>query len=129
MRLSTYLLLDGSCRDAMTFYHNVFGGVLTMTTVGDSPMKSTLPPAMHAKIVNARLTSPVVDISASDWLRPTQTPARGNTVCLYLSGGNPVETRAIFDKLANGAEVTDPLREMPFGLYQAAKELVIGRGF
>ena len=122
MQLTTYLLFDGNCKDAMAFYHAVFGGDLTMTAVGDSPMKAAFPVTMHAKIVSARLKSKVVDISASDWLRPSEKQIRGNTVCLYLSGGNPDDTKMIFRKLSEGAEVTDPLSDQPFGLYGALND-------
>jgi PhnB protein len=122
MQLTTYLLLDGTCKDAMTFYHSVFGGELTMTTVGDSPMKAAFPATMHGKIISARLKSKVVDISASDWLRPGEKPIQGNTVCLYVSGGNADETKTFFDKLSVGAKVTDPLSQLPFGLYGALND-------
>ena len=122
MRLTTYLLLPGTCKEAMTFYHSVFGGELTTTAVGESPMKAMFPPAMHAKLVNARLKSPLLDISASDWLRPNQAAVQGNTVCLYLSGGSREETKAVFGKLSEGAQVTDPLSEQPFGLYGALND-------
>lgn len=122
MQLTTYLLFDGACKDAMTFYHDVFGGELNMTTVGDSPMKAAFPTSMHEKIVSARLKGKFVDISASDWLRPTQKPIQGNTVCLYLSGGNADETKALFDKLSVGADVTDPLADQPFGRYGALND-------
>lgn len=122
MLLTIYLLLDGTCKDAMAFYHSIFGGELTMTTVGDSPMKAAFPVAMHERIVSARLKSKTVDISASDWLRPTERPIRGSTVMLYLSGGSPDETRALFSKLSQGAEVTDPIGDYPFGLYGALND-------
>jgi len=106
----------------MTFYHAIFGGELTMTSVGDSPMKAAFPAAMHGRIVSARLKSNLVDISASDWLRPNQKRIQGNAVCLYLSGGNPGDTKAIFSKLSEGAEVTDPIGNQPFGLYGALND-------
>ena len=122
MQLTTYLLFAGTCKDAMAFYHAIFGGELTMTTVGDSPMKAAFPVAMHARIVSARLKSKVVDISASDWLRPAEKRIQGNTVCLYLSGGSPDDTKSLFGKLSEGAEVTDPLGDQPFGLYGALND-------
>jgi PhnB protein len=122
MQLTTYLLFAGTCKEAMTFYHSVFGGELTMTTVGDSPMKAAFPAAMHGRIVSARLKSKVVDISASDWLRPNEKRIQGNTVCLYMSGGNPDDTKSIFGKLSEGAEITDPLGDQPFGLYGALND-------
>ena len=122
MRLSIYLLFNGDCQAAMTFYRDVFGGTLTLTTVGESPMKAAFPPAMHGKVVNANLKSGVVDISASDWLRPAEQPIKGNTVCLYLSGGKPAETKALFQALAQGAAVTDPIADQPFGVYGALND-------
>jgi PhnB protein len=120
--LSTYLLFKGDCREAMEFYRSVFGGELTQTSVGQSPMKNSFPESMHNLIVNARLTGKNIDISASDWLRPAQTPVQGNMVCLYLSGGRPAELKAIFEKLSVDAEVTDPLRVEPFGTYGALND-------
>jgi len=120
--LTPYLLLDGNCKQAMEFYKSVFGGELIMTEVGNSPMKNYFPETMHKKIVNAKLSSSIVTISASDWLRPNQTPVRGNTVCLYLSGGTPEQLKSLFIKLSEGANVTDPLTEQPFGIYGALND-------
>jgi PhnB protein len=119
VKLTIYLLFEGDCRQAMEFYRTVFGGELAMTTVGASPMKGMFPASMQERVVNARLVSATVDVSASDWLRPVEKPMRGNTVSLYLSGGTPGETKALFEALSPGAEVTDPLTEQPFGFYGA----------
>ncbi len=85
--LTPYLLFDGKCQQAMEFYKSCFGGELTATKVKDSPAKDFMPAVQQEKIVNARLRNGKLEISASDWLRPDRTPIRGNTVCLYLSGG------------------------------------------
>ena len=81
-----------------------------------------MPAVQQEKIVNARLRSGSVEISASDWLRPDETPIRGNTVCLYLSGGTLQQLKTLFGKLSEGAEVTDPLKEMFFGTYGALND-------
>lgn len=120
--LSTYILFKGNCREAMEFYRSVFGGQLIQTSVGQSPMKNSFPESMYERIVNARLIGKNVDISASDWLRPAQTPVQGNMVCLYVKGGRPSELKAIFEKLSVGADVTDPLRVEPFGTYGALND-------
>lgn len=122
LQFSTYILFDGNGHEAMEFYHSVFGGELTLTTVGESPMKTVFPASMHHKVVNARLKSKLLDISASDWLRPNETRIQGNAVCLYLSGGTPEEITTLFRKLSEGANVTDPLTEQPFGLYGALND-------
>ena len=120
--LTPYLLFDGNCRQAMEFYRTCFDGELTAMPVKDSPVKDHLPAAHQEKILNARLTSARVEISASDWLRPDRTPVRGNTVCLYLSGGTLQELKTLFERLSHGAEVTDPLTEQFFGTYGALND-------
>jgi PhnB protein len=122
MQLSIYLLLDGTCKEALEFYQSALGGELTFTTVGASPMKDAFPPQLHGRVINGSLRSASVNLSASDWLHPTETPRMGNMVCLYLSGGTPQETRVAFDKLSGGGTITDPLTEQPFGLYGALND-------
>jgi len=57
MKLTPYLLFDGNCAEAMTFYKACFGGELTMTTLGDSPVKGLFPSEQQNKVVHSRLTS------------------------------------------------------------------------
>jgi PhnB protein len=120
--LTPYLLFDGNCEQAMEFYTSCFGGELTLTKVNDSPVKDQMPPVQLNKTLNARLKSGNLEISASDWLRLDQTPIRGNTVCLYLSGGTLEELKILFERLSEGAEVTDPLKEHFFGTYGALND-------
>lgn len=120
--LTPYLLLDGNCLEAMQFYQACFGGELNATRVKDSPAKDYMTAAQQEKIVNARLKSGNIEISASDWLRLDRTRARGNTVCLYLNVGSAEELKKLFQRLSEGAEVTDPLKPMFFGLYGALND-------
>jgi PhnB protein len=109
------------CAEAMTFYKSCLGGELSITMVGDSPMKAEFPPEQQGKVVNARLQTGAIDISASDWLHLSRTPRQGNTVCLYISECTAPDLSEYFGKLSEGADpaVLDPLVEMPFGLYGA----------
>ncbi len=90
-----------------------------MQTVGESEAKNQMPSSMHQQMLNARLKSKNIDISASDWLRPDRTPVRGNTVCLYINAEQSEELKQFFDKLLEGATVVDPLGERFFGTYGA----------
>jgi len=121
-KLMPYLLFDGTCSDAMQFYQSVFGGQLSIAKVKDSPAKDRMPAFQHEKTLNAHLQSGDLEISASDWLAANATPLRGNTVCLFLSGGAPKDLKALFEKLSQGAQVTDPLKEVFFGLYGALND-------
>lgn len=120
--LTPYLLFDGTCHQAMEFYKSCFGGELTATRVKDSPAKDHMPAVQQEKILNARLKSSNLEISASDWLRPDRTPTPGNTACLYLSGGTADELKTLFERLSDGADVTDPLKEQFFGTYGALND-------
>lgn len=122
MNLSTYLLFEGSCKQAMELYQSIFGGELNVSLVGESPMRDAFPEFMHNKVLNSRLQSEMVDISASDWLRPSEKLIQGNSLSLYISGGTFDETKRIFSLLSEGADVTDALTEHPFGLYGALND-------
>ena len=119
MNLTPFLLFDGNCAEAMAFYQSCLGGDLTITKLGDTPMKDHMPPEKHHKVTYAHLKNGVMEFSATDWLHPTQTPKQGNTVAMYVNGGKYKELRAIFDGLAAGAdnELLEDLRDMPFGTY------------
>jgi PhnB protein len=43
-------------------------------------------------------------------------------VCLYLSGGTFQELSTLFQKLSEGAQITDPLQEQFFGYYGALND-------
>ena len=122
IHLSPYLLFDGTCRSALEFYHACFGGELTVTTVGESVLRDAMPAALHPLVLNARLKTPHLEISASDWLLRDRSLCHGNTVCLYLSGGTAEDVRRYFDRLSPGAQITDALQQMPVGLYGALND-------
>jgi PhnB protein len=103
LNLTPFLLFDGNCAEAMTFYQSCFSGELTLTKLKDTPMKDQMPPEKHNKITYASLKSGAIEFSATDWLHPTQTPKQGNTVCMYVNGGRYSELRMIFDKLSSEA--------------------------
>lgn len=119
MNLTPFLIFEGNCAEAMEFYQSCLGGELTITKVADTPMKHQVPPTQHHKVAHARLKSGVIEFSATDWLHPARTPKQGNTVAMYIGGGKYKELRAVFDRLASGAdkELLDDLRDMPFGSY------------
>lgn len=119
LRATPFLLFDGNCAEAMTFYHECLGGELSLTKLADTPMKAQYPPEKHNRIIYAQLQSGSIDISATDWLHPTRVPKQGNTVAIYVTGKTYEELKVIFDKLSEGAdkEFLDELRDLPFGSY------------
>ncbi len=120
LKLTPFLLFDGNCAEAMTFYHECLGGELSMTRLGDSPMKDFLPPEKHNRLINAHLQSGAMEFSATDWMAaPAYEPVQGDTVDLFVNGGTYEETKAVFDKLSVGASTDrfQALHDLPMGTY------------
>lgn len=120
LNCTPFLLFDGNCAQAMTFYHSCLGGELTLTKLGDTPMKDRLPADKHDRIINAQLKAGALDISATDWMAsPAFNPILGNMSAIFVIGSDFDELKAVFDKLAVGAdqERMQQLHEMPFGMY------------
>jgi PhnB protein len=120
LRCTPFLLFDGNCAEAMTFYHHCLGGDLTLTRLGDTPMKDQLPKEKHNRIINAHLVSGDFEISATDWMAsPAFDPIQGNTYAIFVIGSQYAELKPVFDRLAEGAEKSrfQELHQMPFGMY------------
>ncbi len=120
LRCTPFILFDGNCAEAMTFYQKCLGGELTLVKLGDTPMKDQFPKEKHDRLINARLVSGQLDISATDWMAsPALEPIHGNTFAVYVVGGEYEELKSVFDRLAQGAqkEWFQELHEMPFGMY------------
>lgn len=120
IRCTPFLLFDGNCGDAMTFYHRCLGGNLTLTKLKDTPMKNQFPIEKHNRIINAHLVSGNFEISATDWMAsPSFDPLQGNTYAIFVTGEAYEELKMVFDKLADGAEKErfQELHDMPFGMY------------
>ena len=120
LRTVPFLLFDGNCEEAMTFYHRCLGGELTVTRLGDTPMSGMFPPEKHQRLINSHLQNRAVEISASDWMAsPALDPVQGNTSAVFLVGDDLGELRTAFDQLAEGAREVgfQFLHDLPFGLY------------
>jgi len=113
-------LFDGNCAEAMTFYHECLGGELTLTKLGDTPMKDLFPPEKHQRLINASLKNGDIEISATDWMAaPEYEPTPGDTTAIFIIGGDYDELKAVFDKLSQDAKKDrfQDLHELPFGMY------------
>jgi PhnB protein len=119
MNICPFLLFDGNCAEAMEFYQSCLGGELTVTYVRDTPMSQQAPPQNLDKVAYAEVRNDWMQISATDWQHPTRARRDGNAVALSVSNGTYEQTKAVFERLAVGADpdLLDELRDMPFGSY------------
>lgn len=107
LQITPFLLFDGNCAEAMIFYQQCLGGELTLTKLGDTPMKDQFPLEKHNRIINGHLKSGSMEFSATDWMAsPALEPKQGNMFGMFVIGGTYDELKAVFDKLAEGVRWT-----------------------
>jgi PhnB protein len=112
-RLNPYINFRGNAREAIEFYHSVFGGELTIGTFAE--FEAVEDPAEADQIMHAQLETPGgLTIMVSD------SPARfefnaGNNVSVSLSGDDESELSGYFTKLSDQATIEQPLTKAPWG--------------
>ena len=100
LHTTPFLLFNGNCAEAMTFYQSCLGGELTLIKLRDTPMKAQFPEEKHNRIIYAHLKKNQIDFSATDWMAsPRLEPRQGNTFSIYMTGKNYDELKTVFDKL------------------------------
>lgn len=117
-QITPYFFFEGNCREAMTFYKNVFGGELSVMPIGDSPVASNMQEDMKDRVLHAGLT---VDgklmIMASDTMEEGQKSDMGEGVYNCIDCKDNDEIQKLFEKLSDGGNVTSPLKEEFFGMF------------
>ena len=111
-RLNPYLNFDGTARQALETYREIFGGTLTISTFGESGAPDGLDPdgVMHGLLETA---SGAV-LMASD-VPPGAPPSHGGSITLCLNGDDGDTLRAWFARLAEGGSVSVPLERQMWG--------------
>jgi PhnB protein len=111
--LNPYLNFQDQTRDAMTFYHGVFGGELRISTFKE--FQASQDPSDDDKIMHAQLEGEngIVFMAADT---PSYMEYRpGTNFSMSLSGEDEGVLRGYFDKLADGGQVSMPLEKAPWG--------------
>ncbi|MCR6030381.1 VOC family protein [Nocardioides sp. zg-579] len=112
VQLSPYLHFDGTTREAMSFYHSVLGGDLTVDTFADHGMDG---PGSDGVMHSMLRTEDGLMFMASD-LPPGTTLSPGDaTVSITLSGDDEARLSGWFHALAEGGEVHVPLEKQMWG--------------
>jgi PhnB protein len=113
IQLNPYLSFRDNARQAMEFYHSVFGGELQMDTFKEYQVSQD--PAEDNKIMHAMLRAANgVIFMAADTPDNMEYQA-GSNISLSLSGEDEPELRDFFEKLSNDGEIIMPLEEAPWG--------------
>lgn len=108
--INVYLTFKGNCEEAMNFYKDCLGGVLTLNRVAGSPVEEQCPPEARNQIMHANLIKDDLILMASDMLWPGELE-HGNSITLSLNCKTEEEIRTFFPKLAEGGQITQPLED------------------
>ncbi len=101
----------GVTREAMTFYHSVFGGDLTISSFADFGMADMPADAtMHAELKTDGFM-----IMASDAMPGAETTWGGTRVYCSFMGTELDTMTAWFDKLSEGGRVGMPMQKQAWG--------------
>lgn len=119
-QLNPYLHLNGTCREAMSFYQEVLGGELELLTVSESGMADQMPADMPKpdpnNIMHSTLKTGDWTLMASDMMDPSSFKI-GDNVDLCLVCESKAEIETFYNKLSGGGKVFMKLEEQPFGWF------------
>lgn len=113
-RLNPYLSFRSNAREAMEFYHSVFGGKLAISTFKE--YQASQDPSEDHLVMNAMLeASNGLTLMAADTPSRIEFHGGGGDFSISLSGDDEPELTNYFQKLSAGGTVTEPLVKAPWG--------------
>lgn len=111
--LNPYLNFRDNTREAMEFYHRVFGGDLQLATFKDYQASSD--PTEDDKIMHAVLEGENgITFMAADTPNHIEYDP-GSNFNMSLSGEDEAQLRGYFERLSEGGTVSMPLEPAPWG--------------
>lgn len=115
--LNPYLNFRGQAKEALEFYHAVFGGELTVSSFAELGMDD-VPEAERGLVMHGQLETPAgFTLMASDVPSHMEFSAGNNQFSISLSGASDDDTelRDYWQKLGEGATIVEPLATAPWG--------------
>jgi PhnB protein len=112
-RLNPYLSFKDNAREAMEFYHGIFGGKLDVNTFEE--FHASQDPSENSKVMHSVLeTDNGLVFMAADTPNSMEYKP-GTNFSMSLSGDDETELRGYYDALSAGGVVTMPLEKAPWG--------------
>jgi len=111
-RLNPYISFDGTARQAMEFYQDVFGGTLVLNTFAEfgAPVSPDSDKIMHGMLeTDHGFALMGADVPQGNEHHP------GDNVAVSLSGDDADDLRGYWAKLIEGGTVTVPLEKQMWG--------------
>ncbi|QGF23019.1 VOC family protein [Raineyella fluvialis] len=111
-----YLAFPGTAREAMTFYHEVFGGELTLTTYGQIPTEGMPFTPDPEAVAHAQLESADLRLAGGDDPSIEGASMESRVYSLLVGVDTVDDGRALIDRfVAGGGEIVMPFALAPWG--------------
>jgi PhnB protein len=109
MKINPYLIFNGDCKAAFTFYAQCLQGTLEiMMTFGESPARDQIPANCHDRIIHTRLAVGDQALMGSD--TTPDRPYHGISGCsVSLNVTSIAEAERVFTALADQGSIQMPL--------------------
>ncbi len=115
--LNPYLNFRGNAKEALEFYHSVFGGELTVSSFAELGMDDVAE-ADRDLVMHGQLETPAgFTLMAADIPSHMEYAAGTNQFSISLSGlsDDDAQLREYWQKLGEGATIIEPLATAPWG--------------
>ena len=112
LQLLPYLTFDGTCREAMEFYRQVFGGELEVRYFKE--FYGDMPQTDQEKVMHAELKNDAMSLMASDSVPGSETTF-GDNVRITVTGTDSKRLAAFFGELGQGGTVFMPFEKQVWG--------------
>jgi PhnB protein len=110
MKLNPYLIFNGQCEAAFTYYERCLGGkIVAKFTYGETPSAEHVSPESRDRIMHVCLTVGDAVLMGSDSPPEMYEERNGNYVSLSVE--DPAEAERIYHALADGGTVRMPIQE------------------
>lgn len=107
--INTYLVFDGNCREAMTFYKQCLQGELFIVPFSEAPIEMAARGAGD-RIMHASLKAGSGVLMASDSM-PDMPVRQGDNFSISLNCESLEETDRLFNALADKGHIKMPLQQ------------------
>ena len=112
MAFYPYLFFGGTCREALTRYQDIFGGELFLLPMSEAPSDEPVPADQADLIIHGALTVADGFLMASD--DPTGNVGPMEGIQVSYTAKDATDAKRVFDALADGGEIRQPLIETFF---------------
>jgi PhnB protein len=115
--LGIYLVMNGNCEEAFTYYQSVFGGTLAFSRFKDGPQSPNGPKINGELIMNVTFKTENFEIMGCDMPDYMKQPLDHNSFNIILNASSKEQADQYYNGLLAGSQVLMPLENTFWGAY------------